>query len=58
MSGDAKEAAVIAAGIKIAHIEIPVICGEDVKVGLHQLPPPEFQSLQQGIYAGPLGQGL
>jgi hypothetical protein len=42
VSRHAEKAAVITAGIEIAHIKIPVVRGEDMKIGLHQLPPPDF----------------
>ena len=58
MGRNTKKAAVIAAGVEITHVEIPVVRGKYVKVGLHQLPPAEFKFLQQRIHPGVCGQGL
>src|ERR1700758_1721685 len=51
MRGDSEEASVISAGIREAHIEIPVVCRKDMEVGLHQLAAPSLETKQNRIFA-------
>src|SRR5580658_8494456 len=51
MRGDSEETSVISAGIREAHIEVPVVCRKYMKVGLHQFAAAALETKQDQIFA-------
>ena len=49
MRGDPEETSVISTGIREAHIEIPLVCRKDMKVGLHQFAEAALETKQDRI---------
>jgi hypothetical protein len=43
---------VIAAGIKTAHIKVPVIIGKDHQVAFNQAPLPAMKFIEQSLFRG------
>src|ERR1700746_1684009 len=52
MRGDLAETSVISAGIREAHIEVPVVCRKDMQVGLYQFSAASLETKQIGPSPG------
>ena len=51
MRGDSEETSVISAGIREAHIEVPVVCRKNMKVGMYQFSAASLETKQDRTFA-------